>query len=74
MKFGQILLYLITNISSIVLVQCWRLGTSSRLFYDVNEMTILQDLSIFSSWYLPLLIVPYSPFQKDETLETYGYS
>ena len=33
MKFGQILLYLITNISNIFLSQCWRLETSSMLFY-----------------------------------------
>ena len=25
-----------------------------------------QDLSVFSSWYLPFLILPYSSFQKNE--------
>ena len=27
-------------------------------------MKIQWDMSIFSSWYLPFLILPYSPFQK----------
>ena len=40
--------------------------TSSRLFHDFNEMTKQQDMPIFSSWYLPFLIFPYSPFQKVE--------
>ena len=40
MKFGQILVYLIEHISNIVLDQCWRLETSSKPFYDFNEMTI----------------------------------
>ena len=52
------------------LAQCWRLETSFRPFYGFNEMTIQRDLSIFSSLYLPFLILPYSPFQKNEILET----
>ena len=40
MKFGQILMYLIANISSMFLAQCCRLETSSGLFYDFNEMAI----------------------------------
>ena len=40
MKFGQILIYRITNISNMLLAQCWRLETSSRPFYDFNEMPI----------------------------------
>ena len=40
MKFGQILVYLITNISNMFLAQCWIRETSSRLFYDFVEMTI----------------------------------
>ena len=28
-------------------------------------------MSIFDSWYLPFLILPYSPFQKNETLKTW---
>ena len=46
------------------LAQCWRLKTSSSPFYDFNEMAIERDLRIFSSRYLPFLILPYSPFQK----------
>ena len=70
MKFGQILMYLITNISNMFLAQCWRLETSSRPFYDFNEMAIYRDLLIFSSWSSPFLILSYSPFQKNETVET----
>ena len=53
------------------MAQCWRLGTSSRPFYDFIKITIQQDLAIFNSWYLSFLIVPYSPFQKNETMESW---
>ena len=53
------------------MAQCWWLETSFRPFYDFNEIPIQQDLTIFSSWYLPFLILPYLPFQKNETLETW---
>ena len=43
-------------ISNIFLTQYWRLDTSSSAFYDFNETTIKQDLSIFRNCY--------SPFQK----------
>ena len=33
MKFGQILVCCMTNISNMFLAECWRLETSSRLFY-----------------------------------------
>ena len=59
-----------TNISNMVLVECWRLKTSSRSFYDFIKMTIYRDLVIFNSWHLPFLIVGYSHFQKAETLES----
>ena len=73
-RFGQILLYLRTNISNMFLAQCWRLETSSRSFYDFNEMTISWDLSIFSSWYVAFLILPFSPFQKEKKpLETWTW-
>ena len=29
------------------------------------------DLVIFDSWHLPFLIVPYSPFQKSETVKSW---
>ena len=69
MKFGQILMHLITNISNMFLAQCWRLETSSRPFYDSNEMAIYQDLLTFSSWSSPFLILSNSPFQKNETVQ-----
>ena len=49
MKFGQILMYLVTNISKMFLAQCWRLETISRPLHDFNEMTIQRDLLSFSS-------------------------
>ena len=69
MKLGQVLVYLITNISNMILAQYRRLETSSRPLYNFDEIT-KQDMSIFKSWYLPFLILPYSPFQKNGTLET----
>ena len=48
MKFGQILVCYMTNISNMFLAECWRLETSSRLFYDFIKMTIHQDLAIFN--------------------------
>ena len=67
MKFGQILVCYMTNISNKFLAECWRLETSSRLFYDFIKMTMYQDLASFNGWYLPFLIVPHSPFPKNET-------
>ena len=69
MEFSQILMYLITNISNMFLAQSWRLETSSRPFHDFNEMTIYQDLLIFSSWSSSFLILSYSPFPKIKTAE-----
>ena len=71
MKFGQILVCCRTNISNMFLTECWRLETSSRLFYDFIKMTIQQDLAIFNGWHIPFLIVLYSPFQKNETLKSW---
>ena len=71
MKFGQILVCSMTNISNMFLTECWRLETSSRLFYDFIKMTIQQDQAIFNGWHVPFLIVHYSPFQKNETLESW---
>ena len=70
MKFGQILVCCLINISNVFLDQCWRLETSSRPYYDFIKMTIEGNLAIFNSLHLPFLRVPhYSPFQKNETLE-----
>ena len=72
MKFGEILVYLKTNMSKMFLAQCWRLGTSSRSCYNFNEITIWWSLSIFSSWHYPFLIIRFVNFQKIETLETWN--
>ena len=58
-----------TDISNMFLAECWRLETSFRLFYDFIKMTILRDQAIFNSGHLSFLTVPYSTFQKSETLE-----
>ena len=64
MKFGQILVCCMTNISNMFLAECWRLETSSRLFYDFIKITIQQDLAIFNGCHISFLIVLYSPLQK----------
>ena len=71
MKFGQILVCCMTNISNMFLAEYWRLETSSRLFYKFFKMTIEQDLAIFNGSHIPFLIVLYPPFQKNETLESW---
>ena len=70
MKFGQILVCCMTNISNMFLTESWRLETSSRLFYVFVKMAIQQDLAIFNGRHRPFLIILYSPFQKIETLES----
>ena len=70
-KLGQILVCCMRNISYLFLAECWRLETNSRLFYFFIKLKIKQDLTIFNGWHLPFLIVPYSPFQKDDTLESW---
>ena len=70
-KFGQILVYFVANICNMFLTQSRRMKTNSRPSYDFNEVIILQDLSIFSNGNLLFSILPYSPFQKNETLETW---
>ena len=71
MKFGQILVRCMANISNMFLAECGGLKTSSRLFYDFIKMTIQQDLIIFNGCYIPFLIVLYSPFHENETLESW---
>ena len=70
-KFSQILVCCMTNISNLFLAECCRLETSSRLFYDFIKITIQQDPTIFNGWHIPFLIVLYSPLQKNETLESW---
>ena len=71
MKFGQIIVCCMMNISSMFLAECWRLEAGSRLCYDFIKMKIQQDLAIFNVWHIPFSIVPYSSFQKHETLESW---
>ena len=49
MKFGQLLVCCMTNISNMFLVHCWKLETSSRPISDFIKMTIWRDLVIFDS-------------------------
>ena len=72
MKSGQILVCCLANISNIYLAECWRLETSSRLFYDFIKAAIQQDLAIFDGCHIPFLTVHYSPYSKNQTLES-GY-
>ena len=71
MKFGELLVCCMTDISNMFLTECCRLETSFRLFYDFIKITIQQDLAIFNGWHIPFLIVLYSPLQKHETLESW---
>ena len=75
MKFCQIVVCCMTKISHMFLAECWRLETSSRPFYDLIKMAIQQDLVIVNGWQMLFLIALYSPFQKNETLESclFGY-
>ena len=66
MKFGQILVCCMTNISNMFLAECWGLETSSRLFYDFIKVAIQQDLAIFIGYHMPFLIVPHPPFQQQK--------
>ena len=52
MKFDQILVCCMTNISNMVLAQCCRLESIFRPFYDFIKMMIQQDLTIFDSGHL----------------------
>ena len=70
MKFGQKLVCCMKNISKMFLAECWRVETSSRLFYDFIKIKIQQDLAIFNGWHIPFLIALYSSLQKNETLES----
>ena len=71
MKFGELLVCCMTDISNMFLTECCRLETSFRLFYDFIKITIQQDRAIFNGWHIPLLIVLYSPLQKNEIPESW---
>ena len=59
MKFGQILVCCMTSISNMFLDECWRLETSSRLFYD---FILLLHLLISINW--PSLVTSWFVVQK----------
>ena len=40
MKFAQVLMYCMTNISTMFLAERWRQETSSRPFYGFIKMTV----------------------------------
>ena len=52
MKFGQILVCCMKNISNMFLAECWRLESSPSLFYDFIKITIQKDLAIFNGWHI----------------------
>ena len=75
MKFGQLLVCCMTNISNKSLMQWPKTGNGSRLFYDFIKIAIQRDLALFmflkkinkQQWKMvnvPFLIVAYSPFSK----------
>ena len=73
-KFGLILAYCMPNTSNIVLAQCRTLESSSKPFYDFITKKIWQDpvfFYFFFCWHLQFLNIPYSYFQKTETLESW---
>ena len=50
MKFGQIVVWPVTNISNMFLAECWRLEISCGPFYDFIKMTIKRDPDIFNTY------------------------
>ena len=70
MKFSQILVCCLRNISAMFLAEYQGLKTSSRPFYDFIKMRIWRAVAVFNGWHIPFLIVPYLPFQNNETLES----
>ena len=66
MKFDQILVQPLTNISNFFLAQFWKLETISRLFYDFDEIAIWYDLLIFTGSRLLFLIALVHTFRKME--------
>ena len=52
------------NISSIFLVQFWRLRGSSKPFYNSSKINLQQDMLIFNNWYIPFLTVSVHPLKR----------
>ena len=71
MKFGQILVCCMTNISNMFLTESgdWKLvpGSFMILFYNGNTARS----GHFNARHIPFLIVLYSPFRKNETLASW---
>ena len=49
MKFGQMLVLCMTNISNMFLAEGWRLETRSSSFFDFIKLTIKRDQVIYNS-------------------------
>ena len=73
MKFGQMLLCCMINISKMFLAECWDWELVPG--YDFIKMAIQQDLPFFNGWHVLFLIVLYSSFQKMKhwNLDIFGY-
>ena len=63
-KFGRRVVYIMTNISTIFLVQFWRLRANSEPFYDSSKIDLQQSMLIFKNGYVPFLIVSVHPLKK----------
>ena len=76
MKYRQILVCCIANISNMFLVECWRLETSSRVIYDFIKMTIQQDLAILmvDIFHFQLYFIHLFKKIKHRNLDMFGYS
>ena len=57
---------LIADIFDLFWAQFWRLETSSRVFYDSNEMGISLDILLYICWYLQLSLAQNSHFQNSK--------
>ena len=72
LKFGQILVCLMKNISTFFwfnAAEDWKLVPDP--FIISLKWQYMASLAIFSSWHSPFLIVPYSSFQKNQTLQSW---
>ena len=69
MKFDQILVWCMTNISNMFLANAgdWKLVPGPFMLLLKWRQW---DFAIFNSWHLPFLYVPDLPCQKNETLES----
>ena len=64
-KFNQLPVYCMTNISNMFLAECWKLETSPRSFDNFARSGHFYKLTFTN------VILLYSPFQKNEKLESW---